>query len=97
MFVYVCFDYVCVGIGFVDWQGFMYERFWSVRLFMTEFESVGVTLCGWQDVKIQSLTNWNGPANDILNITYQCINNIQRWGALEPAGLMNKIRAYSVA
>ena len=57
MFVHVCFDYVCLGIGFVDWQGFMYERFWSVRLFMTEFESLGVTLCGWQDVKIQSLTN----------------------------------------
>ena len=34
-----------------------YERFCSVRLFVTEFDCPDVTLCGWQDVKIQLLTS----------------------------------------
>ena len=52
--------HVCVPIGVMDWleKGFIYiyERFWSVYLLMMEFDCPEVTLCGWQDVKLQLLT-----------------------------------------
>ena len=34
------------------------EEFWNVYLLMTEFDCPEMTLCGWQDVQIQLLTNW---------------------------------------
>ena len=58
--VLICFlFYVCVGIGFVDWfdMRYIWEEFWNVHLFTTKFGCPEVTLCGWQDIKIQSLTN----------------------------------------
>ena len=32
------------------------EFFLNMRLLMTEFYHPNVTLCGWQDIKFQSLT-----------------------------------------
>ena len=53
--------YACIGSGLVDWpqKRFIYEEFWDVNLLMTltEFDCPAVTLCGWQDIKIQ-LTLW---------------------------------------
>ena len=50
---------VCAGTGFVDWLEKRYtcEKFWNVKLLMTELDCPEVTLCGWQDVKIQLLIN----------------------------------------
>ena len=49
--------------GLVLWndltKGFIYERFWSARLLMTEFHFPDWSLCGLQDVKIQLLTNFS--------------------------------------
>ena len=59
MFVYTCIvlclctDW-CYGL---TWErGHIYERFWSVCLIMMEFDCPEVTLCGWQDVKLQLLS-----------------------------------------
>ena len=64
MFVYVCFiwaSYISEATGFVDWleEGFMYEKSFEtcVILHMTKFACPEVTLCSWQDVKKQLLTN----------------------------------------
>ena len=35
-----------------------YERSFGMRVLVTEFDRLGVTLCGWQDIKIQLLTNY---------------------------------------
>ena len=55
--MFVC---ICVGIGFMDltWEKgwYIWEKFWNVHLFMTEFDCPGVTLWSWQDVKIKLLT-----------------------------------------
>ena len=40
--------YACAGIGFMDCLE---------KGFIIEFDFPDVTLCGWQDVKIQLLTN----------------------------------------
>ena len=54
-----CMYSLCVGIGFVDGleKEFIGAEFWNVHLLMTEFDCPEVTLCGWQVVKIQSVTN----------------------------------------
>ena len=55
--------YVCVEVGFVDWQGFTYiweVLNWSMCLLMTKFDCPDVTLSGWQDVNIQLPTNLGG-------------------------------------
>ena len=45
------------------WQ----QHFWNVHWLMTECGCSAVTLCGWLDVNIQLLSNWNG-----LNPTLHC-------------------------
>ena len=47
----LCRDLFC-GL---TWEN-IYEMFLSVHLLMTEFDCPEVTLCSWQDVKIQLLT-----------------------------------------
>ena len=51
----VCMFYVCKLIGFVDWPDrgsiYMQEEFRNVHLHL--FDCPEVTLCGWQDIKIQ--------------------------------------------
>ena len=57
--VCVCMFYVCELIGFVDWLDrgliYMWEEFRNVYLLWSEFDCPEVTLCGWQDIKIQLL------------------------------------------
>ena len=53
--MYVLF-YVCEVIGFVDWldrEVYKYEK--SLEMCIC-FDCPEVTLCGWQDIKIQLLT-----------------------------------------
>ena len=55
--MYGLFD-VCVGTGFLDWleKWFMYDdsfEMWICLLIFLRWPP-----CSWQDVKIQSLTNW---------------------------------------
>ena len=52
----LCMFYVCVRIVFFG-GGLTWEEFWNVHLLMMEFDCPKVTLCGWQDIKIQWLTN----------------------------------------
>ena len=55
--MYVLF-YVCKVIGFVDWlgKGYIYEKRFEMRICLCpEFECPEVTLCGWQNIKIQLL------------------------------------------
>ena len=51
--------YVYEVIGSVDWLDrgltYMWEEFRHVYLLMTKFDCPEVTLCGWQDIKIQLL------------------------------------------
>ena len=52
----------CLGTGFVDgvekWLIIIWEEFWNVHLLMMGAGCCpGVTLCGWQGVQIQLLTN----------------------------------------
>ena len=64
MLVYVCFVYVCKVIAFVDWldKGFIYniyeKSFEMCICLWPEYDCPEVTLCGWQDIKIQLLTNF---------------------------------------
>ena len=60
-----CFiNYICVGIGVWAVLG-MGVRFWSVCLLMTKFDCPEMTLCSWQDVKIQKLnTSPHPPSRD---------------------------------
>ena len=48
--------YVCEVIGFVDWldKGKSFEKCSCLR---PEFDCSEVTQCGWQDIKLQLLTN----------------------------------------
>ena len=47
--------------GLISWIWRVWFHVWeescSARLLMTEFERPGVTLCGWENVKIQLLSN----------------------------------------
>ena len=61
MFVYVCFMFAFM-IGFVDWLDTMTEgsciceKSLEMRICLwPEFDCPEVTLCGWQDIKIQLL------------------------------------------
>ena len=42
--------------------------FWNVHLLVTEFDCSEVNLCGWEDVKIQLLTNFNFISSAILHM-----------------------------
>ena len=52
--------YACEVIGFADWldKGFIYEKNFKMYISLwPEFDCPEVTQCGWQDIKIQLLTN----------------------------------------
>ena len=64
--VCVCMFYVCEVIGFVDWldRGLIYNIYRHILCekslelcicLWPEFDCPEVTLCGWQDIKIQLL------------------------------------------
>jgi len=53
--VLVCFMYWLCRL---TWgRVYAWEEFWNVHLLMTEFDCTEVTLCGWQDIIMQLLTN----------------------------------------
>ena len=48
--------YVCEVIGFVDWLDNICEKSLEISICLwPEFVCPEVTLCGWQDIKIQLL------------------------------------------
>ena len=60
--MYILF-YVCEVIGFVDWldrEVYKYEKSLEMCICLwPEIDCPEVTLCGWQDIKIQLLTNFH--------------------------------------
>ena len=61
--MYVLF-YVCRVIDFVDWLDkglIIYEKCLEMCICLwPEFDCPEGTLCGWQDIKMQLLTDWTG-------------------------------------
>ena len=68
MFVYYYvathFVCVCLAVGFVDWHNkrflyncIIYEKSFEMCMLMTELDCPEVTLYGWQNIKIQLLTD----------------------------------------
>ena len=73
MFVLVCFVFIFAKwlILWIDLtNGLLYEkRFEMCNCLWPEFDCPEVTLCGWQDVKIQLLTNYpSGSGHDDMQV-----------------------------
>ena len=55
----------------------LWDEFWNVHLLMAEFDCPEVTLCGWQDVKIQWLTQCLVPFQFLTQATQDEIQRIR--------------------
>ena len=52
--------------GLVLWTIYIYMRSFEMYICLwPEFECPGVTLCGWQDIKIQFLTNFETQDSEV--------------------------------
>ena len=86
--VCVCMFYVCEVTGFVDWldRVFIYICEKSLEMCIClwpEFECPEVTLCGWQDIKIQLLLSWNALLHNIYIMMMCAIHSNQHFNTMK--------------